>query len=55
MQDLIAHGGFCAIDLQDLKGSVFLQSLQVREKMWREFFSGSFAMVASQMRGEGNN
>jgi hypothetical protein len=55
VQDLIAHGGFCAIDLQDLKGSVFLQSLQVREKMWREFFSGSFAMVASQMRGEGNN
>jgi hypothetical protein len=55
VQDLVPHGGFCAIKLQDLKGSVFLQSLQVREKLWREFFSGSFDMVASQMRGEGNN
>jgi hypothetical protein len=42
------------IKLQDLKGSVFLQSLPVIEKLWREFFSGSFAMVASQMRDEGN-
>ncbi len=38
VQDLIPHGGFCAIKLQDLKGSVFSQSLQVREKLWRDFF-----------------